>query len=84
MQSPPYADLVLLLAVAIGLGLLVGAWLARRRKFREHAWCQSVAVLLNLVLVAVVMVPSFRERKSEKSQRNLGEATLRCLLRTGR
>lgn len=61
MQSPLYADVVLLLEIAIALGLLGGAWLARRRKFREHAWCQSVAVLLNLVIVVVAMVPSFHE-----------------------
>src|SRR6516164_2894972 len=37
MQSPLHADLVLLLEFAIALGLLAGAWLARKRKFREHA-----------------------------------------------
>jgi uncharacterized membrane protein YozB (DUF420 family) len=74
MQSPLYADLVLLLEIAIGLGLLAGAWLARRHKFREHAWCQSVAVLLNLVLVAVVMVPSFREQVSPKIPAKLGKS----------
>ena len=52
--------------IAIGLGLLVGAYLARKQKFREHAWCQSVAVLLNLVLVAVTMVPSFHKQVSPK------------------
>ena len=74
MQSPPYAELVLLLEIAIGLGLLVGAWLARRHKFRQHAWCQTVAVLLNLVLVAVVMVPSFREQVSPKIPAKLGKS----------
>src|SRR6516165_2332668 len=74
MQSPLYADLVLFLEIGIALGLLVGAWLARKRRFREHAWCQSVAVLLNLVLVAVVMVPSFREQVSPKIPAKLGKS----------
>ena len=62
MQSPLYADFVLLLEVAIWLG--PGAWLARRERFREHAWCQAAAVLLKLVLIALVMVPSFRGQVS--------------------
>jgi uncharacterized membrane protein YozB (DUF420 family) len=74
MQSPLYADLVLLLEIAIGLGLLAGAWLARKQKFRAHAWCQSVAVLFNLVIVAVVMVPSFREKVSPEIPAKLGKS----------
>ena len=74
MQSPLYADVVLLLEVVIALGLLVGAWLARKRRFREHAWCQSVAVLLNLVMVAVVMVPTFSEQVSPKIPAKLGKS----------
>jgi uncharacterized membrane protein YozB (DUF420 family) len=74
VQSPLYADLVLLLEIAIGLALLVGAWLARKRKFREHAWCQSVAVLLNLVIVAMVMVPTFREQVNPKIPAKLGRS----------
>jgi len=74
MQSPLYADLVLFLEIGIALGLLVGAWLARKRKFREHTWCQSVAVLLNLVLVAVVTVPTFREQVSPKIPAKLGKS----------
>jgi uncharacterized membrane protein YozB (DUF420 family) len=65
---------VLLLEIAIALGLLGGTWLARRRKFRGHAWCQSVAVLLNLVIVAVVMVPSFHEQVSPKIPAKLGKS----------
>jgi hypothetical protein len=48
--APLAADLVLLLEIGMGLGLLMGAWLARTRRFREHAWCQSVTVLLNLAV----------------------------------
>lgn len=54
------ADLVLLLEIGMGVGLLIGAWLARHRRFRQHAWCQSIIVLLNLGVIAVMMIPSFR------------------------
>ena len=59
-MAPPYANLTLLLEIAMGVGLLIGAWLARQRRFREHAWCQSVIVLLNLAVIVLVMIPSFR------------------------
>src|SRR6266581_953905 len=58
--APRAADLVLVLEIAMGVGLLVGARLARNGRFRQHAWCQSAIVLLNLVVVVVMMIPSFR------------------------
>lgn len=57
--APLSVDLVLLLELAMGLALLVGAFLARLRKFRAHAWCQSAVVLLNAAVIALVMLPSF-------------------------
>ena len=57
--APLKADLVLVLEIAMGAGLLIGAALARKRRFRQHAWCQSIIVLLNLTVIAVMMVPSF-------------------------
>ena len=60
--APFYVDLVLLLEMAMGLALLTGAFLAWRGKFRAHAWCQSVVVLLNAVLVVLVMLPSFHRQ----------------------
>jgi len=59
-QAPLAADIVLLLEIAIGVALLVGAGLARAKRYRQHAWCQSVVVLLNLAVITVMMVPSFR------------------------
>lgn len=59
-MAPPYAHLTLLLEIAMGVGLLIGAWLARRRRFRHHAWCQSAIVLLNLAVIVLVMIPSFQ------------------------
>src|SRR5438876_12380048 len=46
----------------MGVGLLIGAWLARRKRFRQHAWCQSAIVLLNLAVILVAMTPSFRSQ----------------------
>lgn len=57
--APLAADIVLLLEIGMGIGLLLGAWLARTKRFRPHAWCQSIIVLLNLTVVAATMAPSF-------------------------
>jgi hypothetical protein len=72
--APGSADLVLLLEIAMGAGLLVGAWLARKKRFRQHAWCQSVIVLLNLAAVAVMMIPSFHIHVFPRIPAKLGKA----------
>jgi Ca2+/H+ antiporter len=72
--APRYADVVLLLEIGMGLALLAGALLARMRRFRAHAWCQSVIVLLNLAIVAMVMVPSFRSQVSPRIPLKLDKA----------
>ena len=72
--APTAANLVLLLEIAMGGGLLVGAWLARRGCFRLHAWCPSVIVLLNLGVMAVMMIPSFRVRVLPRIPAKLGKA----------
>jgi uncharacterized membrane protein YozB (DUF420 family) len=64
--APLHADIILLLEMAMGVGLLIGALLARRRCFRAHAWCQSSLVLLNVVLIVLTMIPSFRAHVSPK------------------
>jgi len=71
---PPYANLTLLLEIAMGVGLLIGAFLARRRRFRQHAWCQSVIVLLNLAVIVLVMIPSFRLQVIPKVPLKLGKS----------
>jgi len=45
----------------MGLILLFGAWLARKRRFKWHALCQSSIILLNLIVIAVIMLPAFNE-----------------------
>jgi uncharacterized membrane protein YozB (DUF420 family) len=72
--APGAADVVLILEIAMGAGLLAGAWLARKRRFRQHAWCQSVIVLLNLAVVAVMMIPSFRVHVLPRIPAKLGKA----------
>jgi uncharacterized membrane protein YozB (DUF420 family) len=58
----------------MGVGLLVGALLARQRRFRQHAWCQSMIVLLNLALIMLTMIPSFRVQVIPKIPLKLGKA----------
>ena len=72
--APRYADLVLLLEIVMGVGLLIGAVLARLQRFRLHAWCQSVIVLLNLIVIVLVMIPSFRDHVIPKIPAKLGKA----------
>ncbi len=72
--APSGANVVLVLEIAMGVGLLVGARLARKRRFRQHAWCQSIIVLLNLAVVAVMMIPSFRVHVLPRVPAKLGKA----------
>jgi hypothetical protein len=58
--APFYANLTLFFEIAMGVGLLIGALLARRRHFRAHAWCQSLIVPLNLALISIAtFLPNF-------------------------
>jgi uncharacterized membrane protein YozB (DUF420 family) len=72
--APFIADLILLLEIAMGIALILGAWLARRKRFRQHAWCQSAVVILNLPVIALVMMPSFHARVLPKIPAKLGKA----------
>jgi uncharacterized membrane protein YozB (DUF420 family) len=72
--APRAANVVLVLEIAMGIGLLLGARLARKKRFRQHACCQSAIVLLNLAVVAVMMIPSFRVHVLPRVPAKLGKA----------
>ncbi len=72
--APLYAELTLLLEFAMAVGLVIGALLARLGRFRQHAWCQSVIVLLNLAVILLTMIPSFRVHVYPKIPLRLGKA----------
>lgn len=72
--APAYANLTLILEMVMGVGLLVGAFLAHIRRFRQHAWCQSVIVLVNLLLIVLTMLPSFRVHVAPKIPLKLGKS----------
>jgi uncharacterized membrane protein YozB (DUF420 family) len=73
-EAPFYADVTLLFEVAMGVGLLIGALLARMRRFRQHAWCQSVIVLVNCAAIVLTMMPSFRLQVIPNIPLKLGRA----------
>ena len=72
--APRAANVVLALEIAMGIGLLLGAWLARKGRFQQHSWCQSTIVLLNFAVVTVMMVPSFRVHVLPRIPAKLGKA----------
>lgn len=71
--APRTADIVLLLEVGMGAGLLAGALFARAKWYRLHAACQSVIVLLNLILITLTMFPTFHSRVLPKLPSRIGK-----------
>jgi Ca2+/H+ antiporter len=65
--------LILFLEIAMGVALLIGALLAHLRRFRQHAWCQSLIVLINLAVIVLTMIPSFRAHVSPRIPLKLGK-----------
>lgn len=72
--APFYADLVLLLEIAMALALLAGAILARIGKFRAHGLCQSIIVVLNAAVIGLVMLPAFRHQVAPRIPLKLGKS----------
>jgi uncharacterized membrane protein YozB (DUF420 family) len=72
--APRAANVVLVLEIAMGIGLLLGARLARKGRFRQHACCQSAIVLLNFAVVVLMMIPSFRVQVLPRVPAKLGKA----------
>ena len=60
ISAPASANANLAAQILMGVALIVGMSLARRRMFRAHAVCQSAVVLLNLIPIALFMLPVFR------------------------
>ena len=53
------ADITLLLQIVMGVSLISGVFLARAKRFVMHGICQTTVLLLNLVVIALFMWPSF-------------------------
>ncbi len=67
------ADLNLIVQMAMGAALIAGAFLARRRRYAAHGICQTTVLLLNLVMIALVMSPSFRRQVKPQLPAGLGD-----------
>jgi hypothetical protein len=65
-------SLVLLIELAMAVALTFGAWMARRRWYRAHAWCQSAIVFLNAFVIAMYMLRSFQTKVLPQIPEKLG------------
>ena len=74
VNAPLSADFTMTLELTMGTALLYGASLARQGRYRLHAGCQSLVVLLNLMVIAVAMAPSLYERVLPKIPARMGRS----------
>jgi uncharacterized membrane protein YozB (DUF420 family) len=56
------ADLNLVVQFVMAVALLMGGVLAKRKRYRAHGICQTTVLLLNLLMIALVMWPSFHQQ----------------------
>src|SRR6202140_2134449 len=56
------ADLNLVVQLIMGVALIVGALLAKQKRYRAHGICQTTVLLLNLLMIGRVMWPSFEQQ----------------------
>ena len=56
------ADLNLVVQIVMGVALIAGAGLAKRKRFKVHGICQTSVLLLNLFMIGLVMWPSFHQQ----------------------
>ena len=69
--APLSADVTLVIEIAMSVALILGMLLARRQSYRAHHCCQSAVVALNLIVIALVMAPSFHSQVAPKIPQRL-------------
>ena len=52
----------LVVQLVMGVALALGAILAKQRRYRAHGVCQTTVLLLNLLMIGLVMWPSFQQQ----------------------
>ena len=60
--APFGADLNLVVQLTMGTALIAGAYLAKQRRYKAHGICQTTVLLLNLLMIGLVMWPSFQQQ----------------------
>jgi uncharacterized membrane protein YozB (DUF420 family) len=60
--APFRSDLSLVVQLIMGSALIAGARLARRKRYKAHGICQTTVLLLNLLMIGLVMGPSFQQQ----------------------
>ncbi len=60
--APFGADLNLVVQLVMGIALIAGALLAKYKRYRAHGICQTSVLLLNLLMIGLVMWPSFQQQ----------------------
>jgi uncharacterized membrane protein YozB (DUF420 family) len=58
--APFGADLNLVVQFIMGAALLAGTALAKQKRYTAHGICQTTVPFLNLIMIGLVMLPSFR------------------------
>jgi len=66
-------DLNLIVQMAMGAALIAGTFLARRKRYAAHGICQTAVMLLNPVMIALVMWPSFHGQVMPALPAHLGD-----------
>jgi uncharacterized membrane protein YozB (DUF420 family) len=79
------ADVNLVVQFLMGVALIAGAVLAKRKLYRAHGICQTTVLLLNLLMIGLVMWPSFKQQVEPRLPRVLhrwyyAAATIHALL----
>jgi uncharacterized membrane protein YozB (DUF420 family) len=67
------ADLNLTIQVAMGVALILGAFLARAKRFAAHGFCQTFVLVLNMVMICFSMGPSFYSSVLPRLPERLGK-----------
>ena len=60
--APFGADLNLVVQLIMGSALIAGTRLARHKRYKAHGICQTTVLLLNLLMIGLVMAPSFQRQ----------------------